>query len=273
MLLAKRNPSKIYITGRDEAAAKIIIKEAQGAGSQTEIVFIKCDQTSLASVKHAADTFLNQESRLDVFMANAGVMASPPGLTEEGYEVQFGINHMAHALFVNKLTPILEKTAETYGDARIIMLTSIAFVLAPRGSGIVFEELKTVQDYWFLGEFQRYAQSKLANQLYGRELASRFPKITTIVIHPGESTTSLITRLSWWQKFVVYAGNIGKFLPEHQGYWNQVWAVGVPKDQVVSGELYEPVGVHTKAYTQWCLDKELASRLWNWTQKELKEWH
>jgi NAD(P)-dependent dehydrogenase (short-subunit alcohol dehydrogenase family) len=148
VLLAKRSPSKIYITGRDEAAAQIIIKEVQEAGSQTEIVFIKCDQTSLASVKHAADTFLNQESRLDVLMANAGVMASPPGLTEDGYEVQFGINHMAHALFVKKLTPILEKTAETYGDARIIILTSLAFVLAPRGYGIVFEEFAGLLVSW-----------------------------------------------------------------------------------------------------------------------------
>ncbi|CAG9941540.1 unnamed protein product [Clonostachys rosea f. rosea IK726] len=271
-LLAKRNPSKIYITGRNEEAARDVFKRIKDSGSQAQTKFIRCDHTSLDSVREAANIFLSQETRLDVLMANAGVMASPPGLTKDGYEYQFGINHVAHALLIQKLLPTLQKTAKSQGDARVILLTSLAFVLAPKSGGIVFDELRTTQAYWILGDFQRYAQSKLANLLYGRELARQYPEITTIIIHPGESATSLVNNLTWTQKAVVYGANYNKFLPEHQGYLNQVWAVGVPKAKVVSGELYEPVGVPTQSYTSYCLDKELASKLWTWTEKEIKPW-
>ncbi|KAH7316924.1 oxidoreductase [Stachybotrys elegans] len=271
LLLARRSPAKIYITGRDESAANEVITRAHEAGSQTQIIFLPCDQTSLASVKQMADDFLSRESRLDVLMANAGVMAIPAGLTKDGHEIQFGINHVAHALLIRKLQPVLRETASVYGDARIILLTSLALVLAPRG-GIQFDRLRTTQPIWFLGGFQRYAQSKLASVLYGRELARRSPTIETIVIHPGESNTSLVKSLSWWQKIVVFLPNIGKFLPDEQGCWNQVWAVGASKDKFVSGQMYEPVGDLTKSYTSWCLDEKLANDLWDWTEDAIKAW-
>lgn len=73
-------------------------------------------------------------------------------------------------------------------------------------------------------------------------------------------------------KLVVYAGNVGKFLEADQGYWSQVWAVGVDRERVRSGELYEPVGVPSASYKPFCLDEKLAARLWDWTEEELKPW-
>ncbi|CAH0003522.1 unnamed protein product [Clonostachys byssicola] len=279
-LLAKRKPAKIYITGRNKAAAQKLINQAQEDGSQSEIIFLACDQTSLASVQQAADAFLAKESRLDVLMANAGIMAAPPGLTKDGYEMHFGVNHMAHALLIERLLPVLEETANSHGDARVIMMSSVGFVLAPFFQGIVFEDLKTEQDYMFLGPLQRYGQSKLANMLYGRELARRYPKVTTIVIHPGEVKTSLVLNLSGISKYVVYLGtylkdlpfSLGQFLSVEQGPWNQVWAVGVPKDTVAAGEVYEPVGIAMTAYSSFRLNDKLAARLWSWTEGELKKW-
>jgi NAD(P)-dependent dehydrogenase (short-subunit alcohol dehydrogenase family) len=77
-MLASRNPAKIYITGRNEPAAQQIIADIKSTGSNTEVTFIRCDHADLASVKKAADD-LSRESHLDVLMANAGVMALPPG--------------------------------------------------------------------------------------------------------------------------------------------------------------------------------------------------
>ncbi|CAH0036496.1 unnamed protein product, partial [Clonostachys rhizophaga] len=279
-LLAKRNPAKIYITGRDEAAAQRVINQAQEYGSQSEITFLSCDQTSLESVQQAADAFLAKESRLDVLMANAGIMAAPPGLTKDGYEMHFGVNHLAHALLIQKLFPVLEETANVHGDARVIMLSSLGFVLAPFSQGIVFGDLKKEQDYMFLGPLQRYGQSKLANMLYGRELARRYPKVTTIVIHPGEVKTSLVLNLSGISRYVIYLGtylkdlpfSLEQFLSVEQGPWNQVWAVGAPKDTVAAGEIYEPVGVPMTAYSSFRLNDKLAAMLWSWTEGELKKW-
>ncbi|ROW10580.1 hypothetical protein VMCG_01899 [Cytospora schulzeri] len=269
-MLASRNPAKIYITGRDQAAAQQTLSHLKSTGTRAELDWIRCDHTALESVKEAADRILAHESRLDVLMANAGIMALPPGLTSDGYELHFGINHVAHALWIRKLLPLLQKTAREHREARIIPISSLALVLAPRGHGIVFEDLKTTQDYWVLGKWQRYAQSKLANLLYGRELARRYPEILTLVVDPGPSSTGLVTSLGFLDRMIVYAGNINRFLDDDQGHWNQVWAVGVPKDKARQGGLYEPVGVPSQSYTPFCLDEELAARLWDWTEEELE---
>lgn len=77
-MLASRNPARIYITGRKEAAAQQIISDIKSAGSTTDVTWIRCDHDSLASVQEAADKVLAQESRLDVLMANAGVSKHTP---------------------------------------------------------------------------------------------------------------------------------------------------------------------------------------------------
>ncbi|KAI0893378.1 NAD(P)-binding protein [Annulohypoxylon nitens] len=271
-MLASRNAAKIYITGRSEASAQRLIADIKSKGSSTEIVWLRSDHTDLATVKEAADSFLAKESRLDVLMTNAGIMALPPGLTKDGYELHFGINHVAHALLIRKFLPLLQKTVKEHGEARIIPISSLALVLAPRGHGIVFNELKTTQDYWFLGRWQRYAQSKLANLLYGRELARRYPEIFTLIIDPGPSNTGLVSSLSLVDKAIVHLGNINKFLDEGQGHLNQVWAVGVSKEKAKLGEFYEPVGIQTTSYTPFCLDQKLAEKLWDWTEEQLKPW-
>ncbi|KAJ0109446.1 hypothetical protein J7T55_000371 [Diaporthe amygdali] len=258
-MLASRNPTKIYITGRNEAAAQKTIAQIKSTenGSGVILEWLRCDHANLVSVKEAADKILSQESRLDVLMANAGIMAQPPGLTADGFELHFGINHLAHALLIRKLLSLLQNTAKLYGEARIIPVSSLALVLAPQG-GIVFSDLKTTQEYWLMAKWQRYAQSKLANLIYGKELARRYPEILTLIADPGPSNTGLVTSLG--------------FLDDDQGHWNQVWAVGVPKEKAIPGEFYEPVGIPTKSYTSWCLDKELAAKLWDWTEEELRPW-
>ncbi|KAI6082202.1 NAD(P)-binding protein [Hypoxylon rubiginosum] len=271
-MLASRNPAKIYITGRNEPSAQRVITDIKSSGSSTEVAWLRSDHTDLASVKATADAILAKESRLDVLMANAGIMALPPGLTKDGYELHFGINHVAHALLIRKLLPLLQKTVKEHGEARIIPISSLALVLAPRKHGIVFDELRTTQDYWMLGKWQRYAQSKLANLIYGRELARRYPEILTLIVDPGPSNTGLVSSLGFLDKMIVYLGNINRFLDDDQGHWCQVWAVGVPKDKAKQGEFYEPVGKPTDGYTHWCLDQKLAERLWDWTEEELKPW-
>ncbi|KAH8202566.1 hypothetical protein TruAng_003277 [Truncatella angustata] len=253
-MLASRNPAKIYITGRNEFRAQHVIADIRSTDTGTEVFWIRCDYADLASVKEAAELISAKKSCLNMLMANAGVMALPLGLTKDGYELHFGINYVAHALLIRKLLGLLHKTAEEHGEARIILVSSLAFA------------------YWVLGKWQRYAQSKLANLVYGRELARRYPEILTLVADPGPSNTGLVSSLGLLDKTIVYLGNINRFLDDEQGHWNQVWTVGVPKEQAKQGELYEPVSKLTQGYTDWCLDEQLATRLWDWTEEELKPW-
>lgn len=140
--LAAHNPARIYFSGRSQSSATALCNGLAAAQPNVPCSFVRADLASLASVKTAAADFLSKESRLDLFFANAGVMALPPGLTEDGYEVQFGTNHVGHAALVKLLLPTMEATAQRGNDVRIIWNTSDGYKLA---SGIEFAGLKTPQ--------------------------------------------------------------------------------------------------------------------------------
>ena len=142
--LSRHHPEHIYFTGRNANGANSTIDQIKTAIPNVRVTFIECDFTSLASVADAVRG-LNLP-RLDILMCNAGIMRAPAGLTKDGYEIQFGINHLAHALLIRLLLPTLTKTVEQHSDSRIIILTSLGFKYPPPG-GIVFNDLQTTQDY------------------------------------------------------------------------------------------------------------------------------
>ena len=127
LTLVKHSPEHIYFTGRNAKGAQDLIQDVKSVAPSVQLTFIRCDQLSLSSVEEAAKAFLSKTSTLDVLICNAGVMATEAALTKEGYENQFGINHVAHALLVKLLLPTILKTGEQTGDARILFLTSLGF--------------------------------------------------------------------------------------------------------------------------------------------------
>jgi len=111
-------------------------------------------------------------------------MAVPAATTKNGYEIQFGTNHVGHALLTKLLLPTLLKTAKEPGaDVRVVAVSSIGHIGAP-SQGIEFGELKgDMESYLTL---TRYGQSKLANILFVKELNRRYGDkgITAVAIHP-----------------------------------------------------------------------------------------
>ena len=273
---AAHEPGHIYFSGRSQSSADKLITEVITRHPDVKVSFVKIDQADLASVKSAAKEFRAKESRLDVLMANAGIMAVPAGLTKDGYEIQFGTNHVGHALLAELLTPLMEATAQKTGDARVIWTTSLGYKVAPKG-GILFSKLKTEQRDIspLMGEWLRYGQSKLANLLYAREYAKHHPTITSVSIHPGVSATSLVRSLGWFNIAFIYATSWTKMISPEECAWNQQWAatapVGKGEKEVISGEYYEPVAVHVKPSGDGANDK-LAEELWRWTEKQLEIW-
>ena len=198
-------------------------------------------------------------------------MAASPGLTKDGYEIQFGTNHLGHALLIKLLLPTLVQTAELPGsDVRIIMLTSQGFRMHPAG-GIVFKDLRTVQDTAFFSGWRCYAQSKLANILYANELARRYPKITAVSIHPGVVSTGMVGNLGLANWLLVYVTQLGRLKTPAEGAYNQLWAATGKRGEggVVSGGYYEPVGVVGTKHRE-AGNGKLAEELWEWTQGELE---
>ena len=122
------------------------------------------------------------KSPLTLYIDNAGVMALPASTTKEGYEIQFGTNHVGHFLFTKLLIPTLQRTAEGKGDVRIVNLSSEGHRLPPKG-GLALKDAHS--DMASYNTWVRYGQSKLANILFTRELTRRYPTFKSFAIHPG----------------------------------------------------------------------------------------
>lgn len=270
--LAKHDPAHIFFSGRNEKSATKLISSIRATIPNANLTFFKCDISSLASVQECARLLTSQTSRLDILMLNAGIMATPPSTSADGYEIQFATNQLGHSLLVKLLLPVLQSTSKLPGaDVRVINMTSVAYKQAP-SQGIDFATLKTDQaNLGLFGKWARYGQSKLAQLLYTDELARRYPEITWVSVHPGYIFTGLFDGASFLTKLPVLIMSIGSRTPVEKGHFAQCWAATAPK--VVSGGYYEPIGVEGKRATALARDRELAGRLWEWTQEELKGWN
>ncbi|ORX92059.1 dehydrogenase with different specificitie [Clohesyomyces aquaticus] len=265
--LSKHNPARILFTGRNTTAAENVIKSIRATNTKAELKFIQCDFSSLQSVYSAAKGILDGNTRLDILICNAGIMAMPKGLTADGYEIQFGVNHLAHALLIKTLLPLLLSTSTLAdADVRIVSTTSLGAGFA---STISFDKLRTEHDMSILGPWRRYGESKLANILYVQQLAKRYPVITSTAVHPGVIYTGLVDGLSTGNRWFVYATTVGSSVTLEEGAKNQVWAATGRKGDVVSGRFYEPVGKVGRVF-KGVKVVGLAGRLWEWTEGELK---
>ncbi|KAK3688980.1 hypothetical protein B0T22DRAFT_164830 [Podospora appendiculata] len=266
--LAKHEPTAIWLAARGLSRAQAAADEITAAVPGANIKPLDLDLASFDSIKAAARRFTAESPRLDILMLNAGIMAVPAGLTASGYEIQFGVNHVGHALFAKLLTPLLLQTATTTPDVRVIVLTSIGHTMAPTG-GILFDSLKTTQGN-LTTTFTRYGQSKLANALFAREMAKRYPQLKTVAIHPGGVSTNLANTIGSGNFVMRGLGAVAHVLMAsvETGVKNQLWGATAPADTVESGAYYAPVG--KKAGNALAHDDKLAARLWEWTEKELE---
>jgi NAD(P)-dependent dehydrogenase (short-subunit alcohol dehydrogenase family) len=228
------------------------------------------DLSSLDTIDSAAKEFLaHAPNRLDILLCNAGIMACAPGLSTDGYEIQFATNHLGHASLIKHLLPLLLSTASQHGDARIVSLTSTGFTVAPKDKGIIFPDLRTTQNYGFGAKWTRYAQSKLAILLYTAELARRYPSLSTASVHPGVIATDLVTSLGWLDRSIVFLTNVGTMVTKEEGVKNGIWACTVSREGLKSGGFYEPVGEEGRC-SKWSGDEVLAGKLWDWTDEALE---
>lgn len=165
-----------------EGARDQILERAPGA----TIDLVDLDLSSLASVREAAAKVTGDYERLDVVVNNAGIMAVPNQRTADGFEMQFGTNHLGHFAFTGLVLPRLRSV----DGSRIVNVSSGAHKFGK----IDFDDLNWEQQY---SPWRAYGQSKLANLLFTYELQRRLvaagvPTIT-VACHPGGSRTNLGT--------------------------------------------------------------------------------
>ncbi|XP_070697868.1 dehydrogenase/reductase SDR family member 13-like isoform X2 [Pempheris klunzingeri] len=186
-----RKGARVILACRNRDKAESTMAEIQQETGSTDMLYLQLDLASLKSIRRFAETFLKTESRLDLLINNAGVVAD--GRTEDGFGIEFGVNHLGHFL----LTRLLLDRLKEVGGGRVVTLASMAY----RWGHIDFN-VSTQYSWQF---FQAYCSSKLCNVLFTYELAKRLrgTNVTCYSVHPGVVRTELSRHVSLWQKVFI----------------------------------------------------------------------
>ncbi len=252
--------AEVVLAGRDssriDAAAATILEREPNAQLEQGLL----DLTSLESVRAFAEWYANGHDRLHLLVNNAGVMYTPFEHTAEGFEMQFGTNHVGHFLLTCLLVPQLLADP----PSRVINLSSGGH----RGSDIVWDDVNFERrDY---DKFAAYGQSKTANILFSVELDRRLASrgVHAYAVHPGMIATELGRHMSR-DDFAQMAerakaapsGGLPPRKTVEQGAATSVWAATAPELDGQGGTYLADAEV-TDEYAPWARDPESAKRLW-----------
>jgi NAD(P)-dependent dehydrogenase (short-subunit alcohol dehydrogenase family) len=249
-----------------------VVREAAAAGGSLSLV--ELDLASFASVRRCADTLVSARKPLDVIIANAGVMACPRGTTVDGFETQFGTNHLGHFLFVNRLVRLLRPAS------RVVVLSS---------AGHRFADVDLDDPGFERTEYQpfvAYGRSKTANVLFAAGLDRRLVSrgVRAVAVHPGGIQTELGRHLTPELIAQIMPPSRGgaagfKFKTIAQGAATQVWCAVVAEADTIGGRYCEDC--HVAAVTDdpesrtgvraYALDTSRADALWTKSEQLVGE--
>ncbi len=224
--LARRG-GKVYVACRSEAKGSHAVASIVAATGNANVVYLPLDLADLGSVRACADAFLATGEPLDVLINNAGV-AGHRGLTGDGFELTFGVNHLGHFALTMAL---LDRLAES-GPARVVCVSSDAHYQA---KGIDFTALRR-RTRGITG-LQAYAVSKLCNVLFAQELARRAENrgITTYALHPGVVASDIWRRVPWPVRSMMTA----RMLTTEQGAATSLYCATSPEVAKQTGRFYD----------------------------------
>ncbi|KAL1859858.1 hypothetical protein Plec18167_006330 [Paecilomyces lecythidis] len=270
--LARHGPACIYLGARNETKAREAIADIQNhLSSPVEIKYIQLDLASLKSIRAAAEIFTAECDRLDLLILNAGIMAHDAATTADGFEIQFGTNHVGHFLLTKLLLPTLLRTVkdvDSAADVRVITLSSLAHKGAPDFDVMTSTSALLASNTWL-----RYGASKAANILFAAELARRYPEITSVSVHPGAVASNLYETAkasNVVQHYAIASFSGLAMRSVRTGAFNQLWAAGVERKLLISGAYYTPVG-NIQKHNRYATDAELGKRLWEWTEAAVEK--
>ncbi|KAK9779092.1 hypothetical protein SCAR479_03959 [Seiridium cardinale] len=260
----------IFITSRDLFKGQQVANEILADGKPGKVEVIQMDLGSLASVRTTAAEFLRKGgNKLDILINNAGIMACPKGKTKDGFELQFGTNHLGHFLLFQLLKDALLASATPSFNSRVISVASAAH----RRGKINFDDLgfeKT--EYTPLGA---YDQSKLANILFANELDRKYKSqnLRALSLHPGGILTPLARYLPTVADIKADPLLYGTLKNPAQGAATTVWGAvarewegkgGVYLDEVAEGWLTPDDALYYHGgYAPQAFDPPTEKKLWD----------
>ncbi|XP_071962126.1 retinol dehydrogenase 11-like [Antedon mediterranea] len=250
VILACRNTEKGY-------SAKQYIEQTTG---HKEVFVHKLDLASLASVREFVKEYKDNHDSLDILINNAGVMCCPQWETEDGFDMQFGTNHLGHFLLTNLLLDMLKESPA----ARIINLSSLAHI-APKQ--LPLDDLNFKKRSF--NTITAYSESKLANVLFTKELAKRLKgtTVTSYAVHPGAVDTELLRYITDTWPIVRFIVPLQQLVlrtlckTSEQGAQTTIYCAVMPGIEKESGSYYSDCAL--KKSSPLSYDEDLATKLWD----------
>ncbi|XP_041660413.1 retinol dehydrogenase 14b [Cheilinus undulatus] len=235
-----------------EEAAKDIKKHA--GPEQGEVVIKHLDLASLRSVQKFCEEINEEESKIDVLVNNAGLYQCPYTKTEEGFEMQFGVNHLGHFLLTHLLLDLLKSSA----PSRIVVVSSKLY----KYGHINFDDLNSERNY---NKSFCYSQSKLANLLFTLELSRQLEGtgVTVNALTPGIVRTRLgrHVQIPLLAKPLFYLASLLFFKSPLEGAQTPLYLACSPEVEGVSGKCF--ANCEEEQLMEKATDEEAAKRLWD----------
>ena len=240
--------ARVYIASRSRAKGEAAVAQIRAATGNDAVFFLPLDLADLDSVRAAAAAFLARDEPLHVLVNNAGV-AGRRGLTRQGFELMFGVNHLGHFAFTSALLGRLTAS----GPARVVTVSSDAHYSAP---GIDFDALR--RPARGITGLPAYAVSKLCNVLFSAELSRRLAGtgVTTYALHPGVVASDIWRRVPWPVRPLVTR----RMLSVDQGAATSLYCATAPELAAASGQFYDKCAPRPASAVATA---ELGAELWD----------
>lgn len=253
--------AKVIIAVRNQSKGEKAMVKIKEQHANADLELMNLDLASLASVKKFAEEFKTKYTRLDLLINNAGVMIPPYTKTEDGFELQFGTNHIGHFMLTEKLFDLLNQTK----GSRIVNVSSMAHNYGK----LDFEDLN-----WEKRKYKpinSYGDSKIANLYFTYELARRVDDanydIKVAAAHPGWTATDL-------QRHSGIVDFLNNFFAQSIPMGTLPTLYAATADDVEQGGYYGPSGFREmRGYPQKVSsnalsnDREIAQKLWEVSEK------
>lgn len=266
-VLAGKNAT-VVLASRNEEKAKKALKKISDEYKSAKLKYINLDLADLNSIIEFSKKFKSQFNRLDVLCNNAGVMWFPYKKTVDGFELQFGTNHLGHFALTGNLLDYLLKTE----NSRVITMSSIAHFTGK----IDFSDINDEKQY---NRYSAYSKSKLSNLLFAFELQRKFDEHNinslSIATHPGIARTNLFNSGTAGEKNIRhYFHKTISFLFGQTAYLGSIPMLRAAMDEKIKGGKY--YGPLILGLWGWAVrnfssprshNKKLAQKLWEISEK------
>ncbi|MCJ7436679.1 MAG: SDR family oxidoreductase [Acidimicrobiia bacterium] len=249
-----REGAHVVFTSRDPARGADALADIRKRSGSDTVEVMPLDLASFASIRTFSEAFLASHDRLDVLVNNAGLVQQQRALTDDGFEMTFGVNHLGHFLLTSLLLDRLCASA----PARVVVVSSHAHKHA--GGGLDFDDLQSERAY---KSFQVYGKTKLANIYFTREQARRVDpsEVTVNALHPG-FVASRFGRDGDTGRLGDVAMVLGRpfAISPEKGALTSIWLASSPDVEGTTGGYFYKCKPSTPS--KLAQDDEIARRLW-----------